>query len=284
MSGSPSTAEHRPWTGPGKVADRCGPAGTSGPDAIVGRLRGGAGAPGAPMASVVVVDNHEIVARSLATVLSSWGFPATPLPCGTLQLAELVAVVDNGPWWAGGARIALVDLNLRHDLDGVHLVRPLHDRGIAVAIVSGVEDRLRLACAVAAGARGLVGKAQPLDELRRTVERLACGEPAISLGERSALLDLLAAERCRLKPARALLATLTSAEARVLAELCQGRAVEEIAVSYVVSVATIRSHVHAILRKLDVHTQRDAVRLAQTAKWPALDADLFGADLFDFDG
>lgn len=284
MSGSPSTAEHRPWTGPGKVADRCGPAGTSGPDAIVGRLRGGAGAPGAPMASVVVVDNHEIVARSLATVLSSWGFPATPLPCGTLQLAELVAVVDNGPWWAGGARIALVDLNLRHDLDGVRLVRPLHDRGIAVAIVSGVEDRLRLACAVAAGARGLVGKARPLDELRRTVARLASGEPAISLVERAALLDVLAAERRRIKPARAQLATLTNAEVRVLAELCGGQAVEEIAVSHVVSVATIRSHVHAILRKLDVHTQRDAIRLAQAAKWPALDADLFGADLFDFGG
>lgn len=240
----------------------------------------GATEPGskAPLASVVVIEDHELVARSLVAVLSSWGFAATPLSCGALQPAELVAVVDQGPWWGDGVRIALVDVHLRDDLDGVSLVRPLHQRGISVAILSGIDDRFRLAGAVAAGAQGLVSKAQPLDVLHRTVQHLARGEPAIPLVERCALLDWFNAERRRIKPLLAQLAALTRAEAGVLAELCQGRTVDEIAAGHVVAVATIRSQVHTILIKLGLHTQRDAIRLAQTARWPGLGADLVDLD------
>ncbi len=235
--------------------------------------------PQAPLASVVIVENHELVARSLVNVLSGWGFAATALVCGTLSVSELVTVIDQGPWWDGRVRITLVDLNLRHDLDGLSLIRPLHLLGIAVAVVSGVDDSLRLGCAIAAGAQGLVNKAWPLDKLHRVLQCLARGEPAISPTERSAMLDSVDKERRRIKPLRSQLATLTKAEANVLAELCNGRSVDEIAASHVVSVATIRSQVHAILLKLGLHTQRDAIRLAQAARWPIVGGDIFDVSL-----
>ncbi len=231
--------------------------------------------PQAPPASVVIVENHELVARSLVNVLSGWGFAATALVCGTLSVSELVTVIDQGPWWDGRVRITLVDLNLRHDLDGLSLIRPLHLLGIAVAVISGVDDSLRLGCAIAAGAQGLVNKAWPLDQLHRVLECLAQGEPAIPPTERSAMLDSVDKERRRIKPLRSQLATLTKAEASVLAELCNGLSVDEIAASHVVSVATIRSQVHAILLKLGLHTQRDAIRLAQAARWPVVGGDIF---------
>ncbi len=226
-------------------------------------------------ASVAVIDDHELVARSLADVLTNWGFTAVPLSCGNLQLEELVDLIDHGWWWGDRSRIALVDVNLRDDLDGVRLVRPLHQRGISVAILTGVDDRLRLASAVAAGAQGLVSKGQPLDDLHRTVELLARGQPAIPLAERCAILDWFSAERRRIKPLLDHLATLTKAEAVVLAELCQGLTVDEIAVGHVVAVATVRSQVHSILMKLGLHAQRDAVRLARVARWPESRTVLF---------
>lgn len=57
-------------------------------------------------------------------------------------------------------------------------------------------------------------------------------------------------------------APLSAREKEVLSLLVQGRAAREIADRLCVSYATIRNHLHAILRKLGVHSQRQAVKLA----------------------
>ncbi|MDA8268346.1 MAG: LuxR C-terminal-related transcriptional regulator [Actinomycetota bacterium] len=220
---------------------------------------------------MAIVENHEIVARSLVAVLTTWGIRATALCCGQLDQSTLVDVVDYGPWWTGPTRIALVDLNLRRDLDGVELIRPLCDRGIVVGVVSGVGDRIRLARAVEAGAQAVVSKAQPLSELLEALTDLAGGSGAVTKERRAELLAELAAERRQIQPLLAKLASLTRAEADVLVRLCGGWHVAEVAAVQVVSVATVRSHVHAILVKLDVHTQRDAIWMARAAGWVSHD-------------
>lgn len=55
---------------------------------------------------------------------------------------------------------------------------------------------------------------------------------------------------------------LTAREKEVLSLLVQGKAAREIADSLCISYATTRNHLHAILRKLDVHTQRQAITVA----------------------
>ena len=57
-------------------------------------------------------------------------------------------------------------------------------------------------------------------------------------------------------------APLSAREKEVLALLVQGRAAREIADTLCISYATVRNHLHAILHKLGVHSQRQAVRLA----------------------
>jgi len=59
-----------------------------------------------------------------------------------------------------------------------------------------------------------------------------------------------------------LLASLTPAERAVLASLCEGKSAAVIAKEFVVSLATIRSHIRAILMKLGVNSQLAAVALA----------------------
>jgi DNA-binding CsgD family transcriptional regulator len=55
---------------------------------------------------------------------------------------------------------------------------------------------------------------------------------------------------------------LSAREKEVLALLVQGRATREIADTLCISYATVRNHLHTILRKLGVHNQRQAVKLA----------------------
>jgi len=57
-------------------------------------------------------------------------------------------------------------------------------------------------------------------------------------------------------------APLSGREKEVLLLLVQGQAAREIADTLCISYATVRNHLHAILRKLGVHSQRQAVKLA----------------------
>ena len=57
-------------------------------------------------------------------------------------------------------------------------------------------------------------------------------------------------------------APLSGREKEVLYLLVQGKAARDIAETLCISYATVRNHLQTILRKLDVHSQREAVRLA----------------------
>jgi len=57
-------------------------------------------------------------------------------------------------------------------------------------------------------------------------------------------------------------APLSAREKEVLSLLVQGKAAREIAETLYISYATVRNHLHTILRKLGVHSQRQAVKLA----------------------
>jgi DNA-binding CsgD family transcriptional regulator len=57
-------------------------------------------------------------------------------------------------------------------------------------------------------------------------------------------------------------APLSAREKEVLYLLVQGKATRDIADTLCISYATARNHLHTILRKLGVHSQREAVKLA----------------------
>jgi PAS domain S-box-containing protein len=57
-------------------------------------------------------------------------------------------------------------------------------------------------------------------------------------------------------------APLSGREKEVLYLLVQGKAARDIAETLCISYATVRNHLQTILRKLDVHSQREAVRLS----------------------
>lgn len=237
MSGNPSTAEQ-----PSTADDR---------------------EPRAVRRTVLVVDDHELVRASLVVALRANGMSAHA--CSALTISEIGEQAATFP-----AGLALLDLDLGLDdrgvpIEGADAVAVLRSLGWKVLVVSG-SDRHRqaqVAAAVAAGACGYVPKTAKFSALVEAVVQVATGGQLMSATERGQWLEL---NRSCLADARrrtAVLARLSARERLVLERLADGRRAVEIAAEFVVSVSTIRSHIRAILAKLDVNSQLGAVALVR---------------------
>jgi NarL family two-component system response regulator LiaR len=113
------------------------------------------------------------------------------------------------------------------------------------------------------GAAGYLPRGMDLAALARAAGRVAAGEPAISRAMAQRLLERLR-ELSRgpagMRPVRS---TLTTREWEILDLLTAGASTAEIAQQLVLSTDTVRSHVNHILRKLRVHSRREAVEIAE---------------------
>ncbi len=215
-----------------------------------------------PAQPILIVDDHELVAGTLALALRQQGMEAE---VATAQTRE--ALLE-------GARLmmpalVLLDLDLGPPLgSGLDLIGPLVAAGATVVMVTAVTDRARLGACIEAGAAGVVSKAVGLPELLAAVHRAAAGEPALEPAEREDLLAELRLRRIEERQRMARFWSLTGREQEVLARLVAGEQAEAIAAQSFVSVATVRSHIRAILLKLGVSSQLAAVALARQAGWP----------------
>ncbi len=214
------------------------------------------------MARVVIVDDHLLIAETLRIALAAREIPATVVtPCALAELAT--AVLGEQP------DLVLLDLDLGAIGDATPLVAPLTRAGSRVLIVSGVPDRLRIATALQQGAIGYRSKTDGLDLLVATAVEALTGPVPLDAATRSSLLDELRRERQRLAGLLGPFDSLTDREGAVLRAMARGFAVADIAADWVVSEATVRSHVHGVLRKLGVRSQLAAVAAAVQAGWLA---------------
>lgn len=108
--------------------------------------------------------------------------------------------------------------------------------------------------ALAAGARGLVGKDSPLVELVRSIRALAAGERAIDPAAAVAVLS----------PPEM---PLTPREMDVLRMAAEGLPLKEIAGRLFLAHGTVRNHLSAILRKIGARNRLEAVWHARRNGW-----------------
>ncbi|WP_282796075.1 response regulator transcription factor [Streptomyces sp. CC224B] len=153
---------------------------------------------------------------------------------------------------------------------------------IVVAPALGFEDKRELAELAALTKIVLIAKAESAD---RSVEALCVGVRAVLAPDSSAddlihVLRTVSAGATMVMPAAArrslqylprpdasprsarLAAGLTPRELEVVLLLAQGKSNAEVAEKLSVSMATVRSHVHHVLRKLGVGTRAQAVAIA----------------------
>lgn len=215
---------------------------------------------------ILIIEDHVLFAESLELALSVEGYDVArvAVPHDDVSPGALItSIVRKHP------RVVLLDLDLGRFGDGVRLVTPLAKAGINVVVVTGSNDRSRWGEAIRLGARKVLSKSLPLNDILATVRRINQGLPVLDREERESLLALWQEQRAETQHLKDRLDRLTSRERQVLGHLMRGQAVRDIAAVGVVSEATVRTQVKSILAKLEVSSQLAAVGLAHQVGWRA---------------
>lgn len=214
----------------------------------------------------MLVDDHALFSDSMELTLTIEGYDVRPVavPEDNATPAALVsAVLRLRP------RLVLLDLDLGPAGDGAALIEPLTRAGVDVVVLTASADRSRWGEAARCGARKVLSKAAPLRECLATVRRLQQGLAVTTVEERESLIRHFMADRAQAHEQRRRLSALTAREAQVLGQLMLGRTVREIAQAWLVSEATVRTQVKAVLAKLHVSSQVAAVGVARQTGWSA---------------
>lgn len=212
----------------------------------------------------MIVEDHALFAEALEIVLTVEGYDVRRVHIDDQPLSPqqmVAAILRHQP------RVVLLDLDLGPFGDGARIINPLARAGANVVVVTASLDEARWGECLWHGARKTLAKTRPLNEIVAVVRRLSQGLAVIDAPEREHLLQTFHAQRRDIQQHRERLERLTPRERQVLGHLMLGHQVRDIARHSVVSEATVRTQVKAILSKLNVSSQLAAVGLARAAEW-----------------
>lgn len=194
---------------------------------------------------VLVVDDHQMVAEGLATVIGESG-----------EVASVHCVNSGGDAVAlAGAEcpdVVVVDLRLP-DASGVDVVSRIREvcPTVRPVLISASFTREALNSAIEADITALASKLASGDELIQVVRAAAAGTAYVS----SDVVPLLAGSASAGEGA----VPLSEREREVIQALADGRDVPDIAATLHISQHTVRNHIRHAMQKLGVRRQLDAV-------------------------
>ncbi len=200
---------------------------------------------------VLIVDDHEVLATSLAQALDVEPDLRVVGVAGTVEAAASL-ITSAAP------DVLLLDHRLP-DGDGVSAIprlRALRTRMAVVVLTASTAEHV-LVSAIEAGASGFVSKTRGLPELTSAVRAAAAGEAVVSPEMLSRLLPRLQRNRDGTGHA-----SLTEREREVLALVAEGLTNASIADRLVVSVHTVRNHVANLSAKLGASSKLEALSIA----------------------
>jgi DNA-binding NarL/FixJ family response regulator len=197
---------------------------------------------------ILVVDDHPLILSALVSLMPQLERPASLF--GAVDRDEAYAMLAAHP----DIRLVLLDLALpgTRGLDLLGRLRRDYPR-LPIAVLSATHDRGTVESALAAGARAFIAKTVSSRQLVDTVQRLldgrSCPRPELArshapLPGTDLVYDVLG---------------LTQRQADVLRLLVQGKPNKLICKDLNLSEGTVKVHVSAILRALNVHTRAQAI-------------------------
>ena len=212
------------------------------------------------MGCVLLVEDYECVAYALAAVLSGHGL-RVERPAGFASNVVLEKADESSP------DVVLLDFWLG-ERDSIDLIAPLTGLGCRVAMFTAMDNPIVLGECFDRGAVGNISKLQSIEDLLRAIDDAIAGRDLVSPEERDGLIAQARANReleeGRSDPFR----DLTPREDEVLRLMISGHRATDIARAEFVAISTVRTHIRAVLTKLGVGSQVEAVALARQNGWP----------------
>ncbi|MBT9143341.1 MAG: Transcriptional regulatory protein DegU [Dehalococcoidia bacterium] len=199
---------------------------------------------------VLIVDDHTLFRQGLQKVLE------------TYEEVQVVAEASNGK--EAIARVGevfpdlvLMDVKMPR-MDGIECIRLIKERypGLNIIVLSMYDDAEYVLKAVNAGASGYMEKNISADRLVDTIKQVQGGEkPLVYLAVGSEVLQGIIPMILDVDNDKG----LTEQERRVLRLMTEGKSNKQIAKELIISLQTVKGHVHNILRKLDATDRTHAV-------------------------
>lgn len=193
---------------------------------------------------VLIVDDHPVVREGLRTLVFTQPDMLVVGEAGTGREALVVATRSSPD-------VTLLDLRLP-DVSGTEIIVALRRirPEAKVLVLSSFAGDADIRSALAAGASGYVLKDAPPDELFAAVRSVVAGRPYLSHGAATRLIELDRLER------------LTQREQEILELIVDGLSNSQIAHRLDLSIATVKTHVHAILGKMGASDRAAAIAMA----------------------
>ncbi|WP_036509074.1 helix-turn-helix transcriptional regulator [Nocardioides sp. URHA0020] len=213
---------------------------------------------------VAIVDEQRLFTDCLGLVLDrrNYSHCVVPVPegCGQTNrlLARLLAVRPD---------VLLLNAELGQVCDGGALIAPMTRAGVAVVVITESASEAQWGWCLERGARLVLSKNESMASVLSVVRRVSQDQPVLERSERDRLIGISRQQDMTRRDAQERLQKLSPQEAEILRHLMSGRTVREIAVVRVVSEATVRTQVKAILAKLNLQSQLAAVAAAHLGGW-----------------
>lgn len=205
---------------------------------------------------VLIADEHPVFRAGLTAVLDrEEGFQIAAevdLMADALQVVATKAI-----------DVAIVDI-LLSGCGGITLTRRLRGCAPALAILgmSCVDEPVRIAELLRAGANGFVHKTEPVDDVVGAIRTTMAGARYIWPKVHDRVISLLDGK------SKHPLERLTARERDVFNMLVDGHSNASAATELRIAARTVETHRHRVLKKLEAHSIADLVRLA--ARWGTL--------------
>ena len=198
--------------------------------------------------TLAIADDHELVARGLATLLA----PHFDIRVVAHSGRELLDQLRRNP-----VDCVLLDLSMpdQSGLDVLPKVKQDHP-GIRVIMVTMHADRALVHATMAIGADGYVPKDAELSDLREAIEAVLAGHPYVSPKSPRHT------ERTGLRAIHPSLASLTPQQEKILLLIGEGHSSAAIGKTIGVSEATIAFHRANIRKKLGIENELSLHRFA----------------------
>lgn len=183
---------------------------------------------------------------------SNWTLTKFDMAASALQWLEMSTTAPH---------LILVDIGLP-DISGIAVIRSArkHFPEVPVMVVSVIAEETTLYSAIRAGASGYLLKGESIDSLLSSVQGVLEGNYPISPSLARHLFKMAGSPHDQ-RDAHGI--NLTPREIELLKLLSQGMSYNECSEAMGVALSTVQAHVRTMYRKLEVHTQMQAVSKAR---------------------
>jgi DNA-binding NarL/FixJ family response regulator len=202
--------------------------------------------------TILVADDHPLFRDALKLALRRVAPTAPVLEAG--DVAGALSCIRAEP----GIHLILLDLMMAdsNGFSGLASIRAALPQAIII-VVTAADASQAAARAREFGANGFLSKSADLSAIEAVVRRALDGEAELDgfdvSGDPAPDLDAMAAR----------IASLTPAQLKVLLALLNGRLNKQIAYDMSISEATVKAHMTAVFRKLNVRNRTQAVLAAR---------------------